>query len=185
MSSLNEKKPHHYSRGANSSGPKRSNRFSAESGTVQGKDRATCDGQPRSLCVLLGGNQKLSVSAAPPGQQGGAVRNIQRDPSLSCYSRAFRCCQLPVTNASRSACGVTNQLLRAHDGRIGITFGGCRHGDHTASVPAMLMGQEWAVRDLWEDGAWYNSKLSTRESEEHCVKCRNLSHCRKRRQALV
>lgn len=152
---------------------------------VQGKDRATCDGQPHSLCVPLGGNQKLSVSTAPPGQQGGAVKNIQHDPSLSCYSQAFRCCQLPVTNASHSACGVTNQLLQAHGGRIVITFHGCRCSDHAASVLAMLTQHEWAVRDVWEDGAWYNSKLSTRESKEHCMKCRNLSHCKKRQWALV
>lgn len=83
-----------------------SQNVSLQSGTVQGKDRATCDGQPHSLCVLLRGNQKLSASTAPPGQQGGAIRNTQHDPSFSCYSQAFRCCQLPVTNASHSACGI-------------------------------------------------------------------------------
>lgn len=67
---------------------------SLQSGTVQGKDRATCDAQPPSLCVPLRGNQKLSASTAPPGQQGGADRNTQHDPSLSCYSQASRCCQL-------------------------------------------------------------------------------------------
>lgn len=177
MSSLNEKT--HYSHSANYPGPKQSKYFSPESGTVQGKDRTTHDGQPCSLCVLLGGNQKLSASTAPPGQQGGAVRNIPHDPSLSCYSQAFWCCQLPVTNASCSARGITNQLLQAHDARFVITFLGCRCNDRTASVLAMLTRREWAVRDLWEDGAWYNSKLSTRESEEHCMKHRNLSHCKK------
>lgn len=88
-----------------------SQNVSLQSGTVQGKDRATCDGQPPSLCVLLRGNQKLSASTAPPGQQGGDIRNTQHDPSLSCYSQAFRCCQLPVTNASHSAQPVAVSLI--------------------------------------------------------------------------
>lgn len=62
---------------------------------------------------------------------------------------------------------------------------GCWRSDHTASVLAMLMWREQAVRDLWEDGAWYNSKLSTRESEEHCMKRRNISHRKKYQRALV
>ena len=151
LSSLNEKNPH-YSNSANYPGPKQSKYTSEERGTVQGEDRATCDGQPHSLCVLLGGNQKLSVSAAPPGQQGGAIRNIQDYPSLSCYSQAFWCCQLPVTNASRSACGVTNQLLQAHDGRFVITFLGCWCSDRTASVLAMLTQWERASEGFM--GEW-------------------------------
>lgn len=138
-----------------------------------------------SLCMLLRGNQKLSASTAPPGQLGGALRNTPHDPSLSCYSWAFWCCQLPVTNASHSARGVTNQLPQIRDGRFVILFLGCQRSDRPASGLATLVWQEWVGRDLRENRAWYNPKLATWESEEHHKKCRNLSHCKKHQQAPI
>lgn len=144
-----------------------SQNVSLQSGTVQGKDRATCDGQPPGLCVLLRGNQKLSASTAPPGQQGGDIRNTQHDPSLSCYSQAFRCCRLPVTNASHSAQPVAVSLI----GCSGLGMGGLKlrcsllGGAVTTllPVPTILTWPECTVRDAWQDAAYYNPKLCTRK----------------------